>query len=76
MTKYSNPEFDELLTRARTTYDDQEKLECYAEAQRLWVEELPSIPYIVRNHIYASKSNLQGLRDYGEACFLFDVYFE
>ena len=76
MTKYSNPEFDELLTRARTTYDDQEKLECYAEAQRLWVEELPSIPYIVRNHIYASKSNLQGLRAYGEACFLFDVYFE
>lgn len=76
MTQFSNKEYDDLLAKARATYDDKEKLECYAEAQRIWVEQVPSIPYLTRNHIYASVKNLQGLRGYGEAFLLAGVYFD
>jgi len=44
-TNYVNPEYDEVVYAARRIIDDQEKrAELYREAQRIFSEELPSIP--------------------------------
>lgn len=43
--RYSNPEFDNLLARARATADDAERIKIYQEAERLAIgEDLALIP--------------------------------
>lgn len=43
---YSNPEVDKLIELAETTVGEKERLEALAKAQRIIVEDLPSIPVI------------------------------
>lgn len=43
---YSNPEVDKLIEIAITTFDEKTRLEALAKAQKIIVEDLPSIPVI------------------------------
>jgi peptide/nickel transport system substrate-binding protein len=43
---YSNPELDRLTELAESTFNDKERVEALAKAQRLIVEDLPSIPVV------------------------------
>lgn len=43
-TGYSNPEVDELLERARTTADREERYRLYAQAEQLFVDDAAIIP--------------------------------
>lgn len=43
-TAYNNPEIDQLLDKARQTYDQAERKKLYSEAQTKIVAELPMVP--------------------------------
>jgi peptide/nickel transport system substrate-binding protein len=43
---YSNPEVDRLIELAETSFDEKVRLDALAEAQRIIVQDLPSIPSI------------------------------
>jgi peptide/nickel transport system substrate-binding protein len=43
---YSNPEVDSLIERAETAMDEKVRLDAIGKAQRIIVEDLPSIPVI------------------------------
>ena len=74
--RYMNDEYSKLLDDARLSFNTNEKAELYAKAQRIWVAEVPSIPYYTRMAVVASAKNLEGVVGYGEAYLLFDAYFK
>ncbi|MDR1520315.1 MAG: ABC transporter substrate-binding protein [Planctomycetota bacterium] len=76
MMRWKNDRFSELLDQARTSTDDEFKKKCYIEAQRIFMEECPAIPYYERPHACAAVKNLQGVRPVGEVYDLKDCYFE
>jgi len=43
---YSNPEVDRLIELAETTFDEKERLDAMAKAQRIVVEDLPAVPSV------------------------------
>ena len=75
-TRFSNDAYSELLDKARLSFDNAEKLQYYTEAQRIWMEQCPSVPYYVRPQVTASVMNLKGLRGYGEVYLFKNCYFE
>lgn len=44
MSQYNNPEVDALLDEARSTADEDERLELYREAERMILDDAPIIP--------------------------------
>lgn len=74
-SRYKNADFDKLMDKARATQDLNERNKIYRDAQALWVEQVPAIPYYVRQHVYAAVPNLEGVQPYGEACILSSAYF-
>jgi len=72
---YSNPEVDRLIELASTTFDKEAQLDALAKAQRIIVQDLPSIPVVetftpaVRNAWlelgYEPKSNFIWLYEIG-----------
>ncbi|MEO1287285.1 MAG: ABC transporter substrate-binding protein [Chloroflexota bacterium] len=58
---YSNPEMDELIDRARTTIDPEERVEIYHEIQRLFLEDGPVIvPYFFAQYMVTA-ANVAGI---------------
>jgi len=47
---YSNPDVDELLTEARQTTDDDERVAMYQEAEQMIGEDAPVIPIVFYRH--------------------------
>lgn len=43
---YSNPEVDRFIEVAEVTFDEKERLDALAKAQRIIVEDLPAIPVV------------------------------
>jgi oligopeptide transport system substrate-binding protein len=43
-TKYSNPDVDELLDKAKTEKDEAERVRLYQEAEKLIIEDSPWVP--------------------------------
>lgn len=43
---YSNPEVDRLIEVAETAFDEKERLDALAKAQRIIVEDLPAVPSV------------------------------
>lgn len=43
---YSNPEVDKLIEIAETSFDEKATLDALAKAQKIIVEDLPSIPVV------------------------------
>jgi oligopeptide transport system substrate-binding protein len=56
-TKYSSPEFDGILARARRTVNDTERAGIYADASRVLCREMPLIPmWFGLSHVAFSSS--------------------
>ncbi|MFP5224314.1 MAG: ABC transporter substrate-binding protein [Actinomycetota bacterium] len=45
---YENPEFDQLIIAARTTTDEDERAQNYADAQDILVQDMPAAPMFFR----------------------------
>lgn len=74
--RYKNSRFSKLLDDARTSTDDEFKKKCYIEAQRIYMDDIPGIPYYERDQCCAAVKNLQGVRLVGEGFDLTNCYFE
>lgn len=59
-TAYQNPEFDELLVRARGITDPAERRQAYCDLQTIIHEKNGSIIPVYRNYIDAAASHVQG----------------
>jgi peptide/nickel transport system substrate-binding protein len=59
-TGYSNPKVDELLSKARQTFDQDERTKLYSEVQRLVVADLPMLPLFFSVEYAAIRDNVHG----------------
>jgi peptide/nickel transport system substrate-binding protein len=57
---YSNPDYDEACRRARTTLDPAASAGFYAEAQRLWAQDLPALPLFFQVKVAAVLPGVRG----------------
>jgi peptide/nickel transport system substrate-binding protein len=62
--RYRNIEIDRLLERGRTTIDQQERRQIYAQVQRILAEDLPYVPLWWWKNVIVSKPNLRGFVPY------------
>ena len=60
VTNYSNPQVDDLLTRAGTTYDDAERKSLYSQAMKLVVDDAPAFPAFENVVTTAWKNHITG----------------
>lgn len=58
-THFDNPRFNELLLKARTTLDEQQRTGMYHEMQQLIYDESGAIVPMFANNTWASKSTLK-----------------
>lgn len=61
-TGYKNERVDELLDAARSTFDEQERLAAYEEAQRLIWDDAPMVVVFVRQQVIAHRATVSGFR--------------
>ena len=58
--KYSNPEYDELIAKARMTADKAEHYQLLHEAEQLLLNDMAMIPIAYQNDFWLQKPELQG----------------
>lgn len=61
-TFYTNAEVDQLLDKGRTSIDENERLEAYAKAQEIIVEDAPQIFLYFQTQNAGVQSNIEGFR--------------
>lgn len=59
--RWSNPEYDRLLEENRKTADQKIRMENFAKAEKLLMDEMPIIPLYFRETAYLCKPNIKGL---------------
>ncbi|MDI9395128.1 MAG: ABC transporter substrate-binding protein [Euryarchaeota archaeon] len=59
-TGYSNPKVDELILKARTTFDADERYKLYDQVQVLTQIDMPLIPVFYATDVFALSSNVTG----------------
>lgn len=59
---FANRRADDLLDRARRTTDQQERAKLYADFQRLFAEEVPSLPLYYPTYLYAISKKIRGVQ--------------
>jgi peptide/nickel transport system substrate-binding protein len=74
MMRFKNDRFSKLLDEARASTDDALKLKNYTEAQQIFMDEVPGIPYYQRDQICAARKDVQGIRTVGESFDLTRMY--
>lgn len=57
---YSNEEFDALLTEGQQTFDQDERMEVYKNAQQILIEDLPWVPLLMPIVKTAVASRVEG----------------
>jgi peptide/nickel transport system substrate-binding protein len=62
---FKNPEMDRLIDALEIELDPDKRKELWAEAQRLYVSELPSLPLYFRSDVFILPKWLTGLRPTG-----------
>lgn len=60
--KYGNPRMDSLLDQAKSTPDQAERKQLYAEIQRLSMEDMPIVPLVNGWVLFAYTDKLQGFK--------------
>jgi peptide/nickel transport system substrate-binding protein len=72
---YSNPVLDDLLDRATSSQDDQERRRLYSRAQQVIAADLPYINIWYKTNFAIAQRNLSGIRlnPFGDYVFLKDV---
>jgi len=58
---YSDPKVDELLTKGRTTLNEEERMKVYEEAMELLVKNPPWVPLYVTESVTATR-NIEGYK--------------
>lgn len=71
--KWNSPEFDDLMTKAKQSTDEEFRLECYHRVNDLVREEKPWIELANPTMTYACRSTLQGI--YPSAAGLLDARY-
>jgi peptide/nickel transport system substrate-binding protein len=61
-TGYSRPEFDAACLRATTALDEAERRAAHVEAQRLFAEDLPSLPLFFRPKVGVALPRVEGFQ--------------
>ncbi|HWK29555.1 MAG TPA: ABC transporter substrate-binding protein [Solirubrobacter sp.] len=64
---YSNPEMDDLLTRARTEIDPDKRAALYEQAQKIVARDNPYVPFYNISVPYATTARVHGLEFDGQA---------
>jgi peptide/nickel transport system substrate-binding protein len=64
--KYSNPKVDELISKAASSGDVQERTKLYREAQRLVTEDSPAVWINFPTDRKAMRSSVQGYENFGD----------
>lgn len=72
-SKYKNKEFDAAVEAARTTLDENMRLEHYRKAFQLLERDVPGIGLFQGVAIYAARKELQWTPTPNEAFFVFDM---
>ena len=57
-TLYSNPEFDRLAKQATTELDETKRLQLWAQAQKLVIDDAPIAPVFYRERFWLKKPNV------------------
>jgi peptide/nickel transport system substrate-binding protein/oligopeptide transport system substrate-binding protein len=61
-TFYNNPQFDQLLVQARSTTDETQRLNLYAQAEKIMLTDAPCIPlYFYRDYRIINVSRVGGV---------------
>jgi oligopeptide transport system substrate-binding protein len=60
-TTYSNPEFDTLCDEAAVELDNANRLDIYAQAQELVIDDVPIVPMFFRERFWLVKPYVKGL---------------
>ena len=63
LNNYSNPKVDELLFKARTTFDDNERIKYYSEFQKELALDPPFTFLTYIDAVYGAKENITGVKD-------------
>jgi len=58
---YSNPEVDELLEKARTEQDPEERLQLYQEAEQIIINDAPWVPLFYEVEYWLTKPYVKGM---------------
>jgi peptide/nickel transport system substrate-binding protein len=58
---YSNPKVDELLTKGRTTMNEEDRMKVYEEAQEILVKDAPWVPLYSSESVTATR-NVEGYK--------------
>jgi peptide/nickel transport system substrate-binding protein len=59
-TGYTNPQLDELIVRGRSTLDEAEREQIYAEAMQIVMDDAPWVPLLNPEEIYGVSEAVQG----------------
>jgi peptide/nickel transport system substrate-binding protein len=62
---FKNPEMDKLIDALEVELDVEKRKELWAEAQRLYATELPSLPLFFRSDVFILPKWLTGVRPTG-----------
>lgn len=69
---YKNEEYDAILEEARTTLDHDKRMELYAEAQIILMNEVPVIPIDHESQIVATSNRLENFKLHPSGEFRFE----
>ena len=59
-TRYENPEFDDLVVRARTEQDVEKRLQMYRDAEQILLRDLPWVPLLFGADHFVVKPYVKG----------------
>jgi len=59
---YSNPKVDELVSKAPTVLDAEQRIKMYRDAQNIVVDEAPYILFSQSNQVLGMRDNLEGFQ--------------
>jgi len=72
-SKYADPEADRLLEAARSTLDEEERLDFYRQVHEVLAEDVPSVPLYQVTAIYGAKAELEWTPTANESLFVMDM---
>lgn len=63
---YSNPEYDALIAQAKSTNDQQVRLDTMAQAEKILMEDMPILPIYFYTEVYMQHDNVKGVVRHGD----------
>jgi peptide/nickel transport system substrate-binding protein len=72
-TKYSNPQVDDLLDKARAATEQAQRKQLYQQAEKIIVDDAPMAWYGFAPGYLITRPNVQGMQVYADYIMRFDV---